>query len=91
MRQAESAADKPAARKHALDFLGRGAGGHIEVLGHLAEQQVANAAANDEGLEAGLLQVANDIRGMRAEFLEPDPMLGLGNGYVGVFNGYYAL
>jgi hypothetical protein len=80
MRQAESAADQPAAGKNLLHFLGRGAGGDIEVFGRLAQQQVAYAAAHDKGLETGFLQVADYFARMRAKLLEPDSVLGLQDG-----------
>jgi len=79
MRQAEPPADQPAARKHVVHFLGGGAGGHVEVLGRLAQQQVAHAAADDEGLVAGVLQILDDFAGVRAQLLESDAVLGRGN------------
>jgi len=78
--QAEAAPDQPAARKDRLDFLGGRAGGDVEILGRLAQQEVAYAAADDERLETRFLQGVNDVGGMRTKLLEPDPMLGLGNG-----------
>ena len=63
--QAKPPADKATAREHVLDLLRRGGRGHIEVLRRLAQQQVAYAAANDEGLEACILQIADDIARMR--------------------------
>ena len=66
--------------KDVLDFLGRGAGCDIEVLGRLAEQQVTDAAANDEAFVTCLLQFTNGFTRMRAKLLEPDSVLGLGNG-----------
>jgi len=83
--QSETAADQAAAWKHVLDLLGGRTGGYIEVLGRLTEQQVAHTAADNEGLETGLLQAANNIRCMRAKLLEPYPVLGLGYG-IEVFN-----
>ena len=78
--QPESPADQAAPRKDVLDLLGRGTGCDIEVLGRLAEQQVADAAADDEALVTCLLQLTNDFTRMRAKLLEPDSVLGLGNG-----------
>jgi hypothetical protein len=78
--QPESPADQPAPGKDVLDFLGRGAGCDIEVLGRLAEQQVTDAAADDEALVTCFLQFTNNFTRMRAKLLEPDSVLGLGNG-----------
>jgi hypothetical protein len=79
MGQAESAADQPAARKHVLNFLGRGAGGHIKVLWHLAKQQIANTATHQKCLETCILQIPDDFSGVRAEFFQPNPVFGLRN------------
>jgi hypothetical protein len=77
--QAESSSDQAAAGKDGLHLFRRRAGSDIEVLRSLAEQQIADAPADDECLETGLLQVADNLRRMGAELLEPDPVLGLGN------------
>jgi len=68
MGQAKPAADQAAARKDVLDLLGRGAGGHVKILGYFAEQEVTNAAADQKCLETGDLQVPNDFDGVWAEF-----------------------
>jgi hypothetical protein len=73
-------ADQARAREHLDDLFGRGLRGDVEVLGRLAEQQVAHAAADDVRLEAGLLEFTNDVGGDRAKFSEPNSVLGLGNG-----------
>jgi hypothetical protein len=80
MSQAESPADQAAAGENLLYLLRRRAGGNVEILRHLAQQQVANTAADDKSLEAGVLQFTNDIGGVRTELLQPDPVLGLGDG-----------
>jgi hypothetical protein len=78
--QAEATPDQTAARKNRLDFFRSRAGGDVEILGRLAQQKIAHAAADDERLETCFLQGANDVGGMRTKLLEPDPVLGLGNG-----------
>jgi len=78
--QAKAAPDQTAARKDVLDFLGRGIGGDVEVLGGFPEQQVPDAAANDVSLEARLLELPYDFGRVRAELPEPDSVLGLRNG-----------
>jgi hypothetical protein len=78
--QAETPPDQAATGKDLLDFLGRGTGGHVEVLGRLAQEQVAYAAADDERLEAGVLEFLDDLAGVRAKLFEPDAVLSLGDG-----------
>jgi len=65
--QAKPAADQPAAWKNVLDLFGRGAGGHVEVLGNFTQQQISNAAAHDKSLEARFLQFADDFACVRAK------------------------
>ena len=80
MRQAEPAPDQATAGKYVLDFLWRGAGGYVKVLGCFAKNQVANATADDESLVTGVLQFFDDPGGVRTKLLEPDSMFGPGNG-----------
>jgi hypothetical protein len=80
MRQAEAATDQPTTRKDVLHFLRSCARGHIEVFWNLAQQKIAHASPDDECFETRVLQVTNHFSRMRAKFLEPDPVLGLGNG-----------
>ena len=56
VHDAKAPADDEGAAEQALDLLGRGVGGDVEVLGPQADQQVAHRAADDVGLVAGLLQ-----------------------------------
>ena len=58
---AEALADDEGAAEESLDLLGRGVGGHVEVLGFEAQQQVAHGAADDVGLVAGVFQRAHDL------------------------------
>jgi hypothetical protein len=80
VRQAETPPDQAAPWKDFLDFLRRRAGGHVEILGRLAQKQVANTAADDERFIAGILELLDDLGGVRAKLLEPDAVLSLGNG-----------
>ncbi|OIQ74112.1 hypothetical protein GALL_442470 [mine drainage metagenome] len=50
VHDAEAPADDEGASKQWLDLLGRGVGRDVEVLGLVAQQQVAHRAADDEGL-----------------------------------------
>ena len=75
VHQAEAAADDPRAPEHRLDLLGRGAGGHVEVLRLEIHQQVAHGPAHHEGGVAGLLQPQDDLARTRAQPLARDPML----------------
>jgi hypothetical protein len=80
MGKAESPPDQPAAWKNVLDFFGRSAGGHIEILGDFSEQQVANAAAHQKCFVTRILQVADNFGRVPAKFFQPNAMFGLGNG-----------
>jgi len=60
---AKAPPDDEGAAEQALDLLGRGVGGHVEVFGAQADQQVAHGAADDVGLEAGVLQGRADLDG----------------------------
>ena len=82
VRQAKAAADQAAARKHFLDLFRGGAGGHVEVLGRLAQKQVPHAAANDIRFVAGVLEFLDDLAGVRAKLFEPDAVLSLCDGDV---------
>jgi hypothetical protein len=56
VHDAKAPPDDEGAAKQRLDLLGRGVGGHVEVLGAQAQQQVAHRAAHHVGLVARLLQ-----------------------------------
>ena len=75
----EAPADDEGAPEQALDLLGRRAGGHVEILGAQAHQQVAHGTAHDVRLEDGLLERVHDVlralvheRGVDAMLLRPD-------------------
>ena len=59
VHDAEAPADDEGAAEQRLHLLGRGVGGHVEVLRPQAHQQVAHRTADDEGLVPGLLQRAH--------------------------------
>ena len=67
MCQAESAADQTAARKDILNLFGRGAGGHVEILGNLAQQQITNTTADNKSFKSSFLQFTYDIGRVWAE------------------------
>ena len=60
---AEVGADGEGLGKQRDDLVGRGGGGDVVVLGVDAEQQVADAAAGEVGLMAGLAQGERDAQG----------------------------
>ncbi len=62
VHDAKAPADDEGAPEQTLDLLGRGAGGDVEVLGPQAQQQVAHAAADEVGLEAGLLERVHHVQ-----------------------------
>ena len=61
VREAEAAADDPRAAEQGADFFGRGAGGHVEILGGLTDNDVAHRATDDIGLEAGALERVHHV------------------------------
>jgi hypothetical protein len=63
VHDAKTLADDEGAAKQVLDLLGRGIGGHVEVLGTQAQQQVAHGAADDIGLVARALEGLHHIDG----------------------------
>ena len=73
--QAESPPNDPATRKNCFDFLRYRVCRYIVVLGHLAQQQVADAATNDISFITLFLKSPNNLAGVRAELLHRDPML----------------
>jgi hypothetical protein len=60
VHQAEAPAHDEGAPELRLHLLGRGVGGHVEVLRAQAHQQVAHGAADDVGLVARVLQRLDD-------------------------------
>ena len=64
MGDLEAAAHHARASKQSAHLLRRGAGGHIKVLGLGAKQQVADAAADQQRLKAGALQLGDDVKGV---------------------------
>ena len=63
MHDAKTPANDEGTPKQALDLLGRGVGGHVEVFGRQADHQVAHRAAHNVGLKARPLQGAEHIAG----------------------------
>ena len=76
VHEAEAAADDERAAEQRLDLLGRRVGRDVEVLGLDAEQQVAHRAADDERLEARVLQPARDRARRRGQLVAAHRMLG---------------
>ncbi|MCY1400414.1 hypothetical protein D9M71_155040 [compost metagenome] len=67
MHQLEAAADHPGVAEFVAHLFGRGAGGHVEVLGLDPQQQVAHAAADQVGLVAGPLQAVDHADSIAAD------------------------
>jgi hypothetical protein len=80
MRQPESSTDQTAAWKDTLDLLGRGISGDIEVLGMLAEQQIAHAPADNKCLVAGVLKLAHHFGRPGAQLVHGNLVLRCRNG-----------
>jgi len=64
VRETESAADDAAVPKDSLYVVGTSAGGDVEVLGTQSEEQIANASADEIGLEARTLEATHDLGGV---------------------------
>ena len=75
MRQAEAAADQAAVAELLAHLLGRGVGGHVEILGVAADQQVSHGAADQIGLETGVPQAVEHAQRVRADVLARDGVL----------------
>ena len=60
-----------------MNFLRRCVGSHIEVLGRLAQQQIAHSSANDIGFETRVLQLLDHFSRMGTQFPEGNPVPGL--------------
>ena len=61
VHDAKAPSDDEGPPKQRLHLLGRGVGGHVEVLGPPAHQEVAHRTAHHIGFEAGILQCGHDI------------------------------
>ena len=75
MHDLEAASDDEGAAEQAFDLFGRGIGGHIEIFGLDAQQQVAHSAADNKGLEACLLQRMGDAHRIGGDVGRIDAML----------------
>ena len=82
MGQPETPADQPATREYGLDFLGYRVGRDVVILGHLAQQQVAHAAADDIRLVPFFLQTAHHLGRVRTELLDSDAVFLERNDYM---------
>ncbi len=63
----EAPPDDPGVPEQGVDFLGRGVGGHVEVLGMAAQEQVSHGAANKVGLVIVLVETRHDFQGTAAD------------------------
>ena len=56
MGQTETPADQAAVAKQLAHLFGQRIGGYVEILGHDAQHQIADAASNQEALKASVTQ-----------------------------------
>src|SRR5690606_23180442 len=70
----EPALDQAAVAEQGLELLGRGIGGHVEVLGLQARQQVAHRAPHQMGLVPALAQPVQHAQRCGADVLAGDGM-----------------
>jgi len=73
--QAEAATDQAAIAKEPPDLLRMRVGSDVEVLGLALEQEIADAAADQIGLEAGRGEAVKDLEGVRINALSGDGVL----------------
>ena len=71
----EPAPDDEGAAEQRLHLLGPCVGGDVEVLRLDAEQEVAHRAADDEGLESGVVQPPRDVERAAGELLAANRMV----------------
>ena len=69
MRQPEAPADEEAVAEEPADLAWLGVGAHVEILRLAAQQQVADAAADEIGLEPGLVQAVEHLQRFRSDLL----------------------
>ena len=70
-----AATDQAAIAELLAHLLGRGVGGHVEILGVAADQQVSHGAADQIGLETGVPQAVEHAQRVRADVLARDGVL----------------
>jgi hypothetical protein len=80
VRQPEAPADQPAVAEQRLHLLGRGVGGHVEILGVAADQQVAHRATHQVALETAFAQPVEHAQGVGADVLAGYAVLGARDG-----------
>ena len=73
--EAETAADDERAAEQRLHLLRAGVGGDVEILRLDPEQEVADGAADHEGLEPRFLQPARDLDGAAGQLVAADRMV----------------
>jgi len=61
VREPEAASDQAAVTKELLDFFRVSVGSDVKILGFPAEQKIANAAADQIGLIAAILEPIEDL------------------------------
>jgi hypothetical protein len=79
MADDEAAADQPAGPEQRLDLLRMRVGRDVEILGRDAGQNVADAAADQVGLEAGIAQRVERAQRGGGEQGTGDRMIGAGD------------
>ena len=79
----EAAADQPAVAEQVAHILGQRIGRDVEILRLDADQDVAHATTDQEGLIAGIAQPVQHFQGAAGNLRSGDRMLGAGNDYRG--------
>ncbi len=65
-------------RNRCFHLLRMGAGGHVEILGLPAQQEIAHATAHEVCLVAGILQPVQDLEGVLGDVSPRNVMVSAG-------------
>ncbi len=76
VHEPKTASDDEGTAEERLHLLGPGVGGDVEILGLDAEQEIAHCAADDEGLEPGLVQAPRDVERPARQLMPADRVVG---------------
>ncbi len=75
MGDSETPSDQPRAPEQVFDLFRRGTGCHVEIFGLFFEEQVADAAADQQGLEACLVERIGHFQRLRLNVVPGDAVL----------------
>ena len=79
MRQAKPASNQATVTKSLFDFLGRGIGGYVKILGVMAKQQITHATTDEVSGISGFMQTIQYLEGSLTDVAPRNAMFGAGN------------